>query len=129
MGVPAAGRTDRLLDTSYQLGKFMKHTAPGTAYPIVSVFSDPGTAQYANHIVSAVGSGWYQIDNGGRPNMAWYAGTQTGAEYRGGTFHMPASGVRVVCYYDAFKIHAYPDASILSATTCIGCGKPIPYEP
>jgi len=128
MGVPSAAPTERLFDTPYQLDKYMKHTAPGTAYPINSVFSSPGTAEYANYIVSAVGSGWYQLDDRGRYNMTWYAGTQTGAEYRGGTFHMPARGVRVVCYHDEFKIHAYPDAAIIPASSCLLCGKAIPYD-
>ena len=129
MGIPAAAPTDRLFDTSYQLGKYMKHTAPDTAYDINSVFSDPGTAAYAGYAVSTMGSGWYQIDDRGRYNMTWYAGSVVGAEYKGGIFHVPASGVKVVCYYDEFKIHAYPDATIIPATTCLRCGAPIPYEP
>ena len=129
MGIPAAALADRLFDTPYQLAKYMKHTAPGTAYPINSVFSSPGTAGYANYIVNTMGSGWYQVDDRGRYNMTWYAGSQTGAEYHGSTFHVPASGVKVVCYQDEFKIHAFPDAAIIPATTCLRCGKPIPYEP
>jgi hypothetical protein len=129
MGIPATAPTDRLFDTSYQLTKYMKHTALGTAYPINSVFSTPGTAQYADYIVSTVGSGWYQVDDQGRYNMTWYAGSAVGAEYRNGTFHVPASGVKVVCYRDEYKIHAFPDAAIVRATTCLRCGAPIPYGP
>ncbi|SRR6266545_1586737 len=128
MGIPAATPTERLFETPYQLAKYMKHTAPGTAYDINSVFSDPSTAAYAGYVVSIMGSGWYQVDDWGRYNMTWYAGSQTGAEYRGGTFHVPASGVKVVCYQDEFKIHAYPDAAIVPATTCLRCGIPIPYN-
>jgi hypothetical protein len=129
MGIPAAVPTDRLFDTPYQLVKYMKHTAPGTAYPINSVFSSPGTAEYAKYIVNTMGSGWYQVDDQGRYNMTWYAGSALGAEFRGGTFHMLANGVRVVCYHNEFKIHGFPDAKIIPATTCLRCGKPIPYEP
>lgn len=128
MGIPAVGRTDRLLDTRYQLEKYIKHTAPGTV-PVQSVFASPGTQAYADYIVNAAGSGWYQRDDQGSYSMVWYAGTQTGLEYRNGMFHAPASGVRVVCQDDEFKIHGYPDARIIPAISCDGCGRPIPYEP
>ncbi|NWF81565.1 MAG: hypothetical protein HXY37_16205 [Chloroflexi bacterium] len=127
LGIPTAGTVGPLFNTPYQLAKYMKHTAPGTAYSINSIFASPGTAQYAHYVLNTTASGWYQVDDYGRYNMTWYAGTVTGAEYRGGTFHVPASGVKVVCYQDTHKIHAFPDAAIIPATTCLRCGKPIPY--
>jgi len=130
MGIPATPQTDKLLDNRYQLEKFLKHTVPNTAYPISSVFSDPGTAAYAQYVVNTAGSGWFQIDDQGRNNMAWYAGSATGAEFRNGTFFLPANGIRLVCYYDEFKIHAFPDvAQGLNAVSCERCGRPVPYEP
>ena len=130
LGIPASTEIDHLLGNQYQLEKFVKHTIPNTAYPISSIFSDPGTAAYAHYVVSTAGSGWYQVDDQGRYNMAWYAGQATGAEYHNGVFHIPASGIRLVSYYNEFKIHAFPDAAQeLATATCDRCGKPIPYEP
>lgn len=127
LGIPGTASTDQLLGQSYQLDKFMKHTTLGTAYPVVSIFSTSGTAEYANYVVSTAGSGWFQVDDQGRHNMVWYAGRQTGAEFRNGTFYLPASGVKVVLYDNQYKIHAFPDAQILPATTCARCRTPIPY--
>jgi hypothetical protein len=100
---------------------------PGT-YSLNSVFPSPDLAQYQNYIVTTVGSGWVHEDANNRLSMTWYAGSQTGAEYRNGTFYLPASGVRVVCFENQFKIHAYPDASIIPASACSKCGAPIPYS-
>jgi hypothetical protein len=129
LGIPATVQTDKLLDSQYQLDKFLKHTAPGTTYQINSIFADPGTASYAQYVVNTAGSGWYQVDDQGRHSMAWYAGSATGAEFRNGGFYLPANGIRLVCYSDEFKIHAFPDAEqTLSTVTCERCGRLIPYE-
>src|SRR4051794_35048412 len=66
LGIPASPQTQDPLASHYQLAKFVKHTALGTIYPINSIFADPGTASYANYVVSTAGSGWFQVDDQGR---------------------------------------------------------------
>lgn len=117
--------------TSYQLGKFIEHTAPSSSAfpkPINSVFDDPTYSSYKNHIVCTAASGWVERDSQGRFNMAWYAGSKTGVTYRKGSFHAPADGVKLVLPHDVPRLHAYPiESSSLSTVTCLNCGAKVPH--
>jgi len=55
-----------LTGTSYQLEKFIKHTAPTVTYPINSIFDDPTYDTYSGYIVTGTISGLLEIDNYGR---------------------------------------------------------------
>ena len=115
-----------LTGTSYQLEKFIKHTAPTGTYPINSIFDDPTYDTYSGYIVTGTISGLLEIDNG-RKNFIWYAGKYTGVEYRNGIYIAPTNGVRIVLPEAATKIHAYPiQAQPGSINYCLKCGVPLP---
>lgn len=115
-----------LAGTQYQLEKFIKHTAPSTTYPLNSVFTGPASESYRNYIVTAVGSGYIQID-GNRINVVWVASATTGVTYRNGNFVAYNDAVKVVFHDDQFKIHGFPIGSAgFGSAACIVCGKPVP---
>ena len=129
LGVSLPAETDSLLDSEYQLEKFLKHTAP-IKYPYVSVFDSTGTENYKNYTVSTASSGWVEEDDKGRINMVWYAGKYTGATFENGIFKLPTDSVKVVYHGDAFKIHSFPTKQPkLRTAKCSKCGVDIPYEP
>lgn len=117
-----------LSGSDYQLDKFLKHTAPSTVYPGVnSIFDNPTYDSYKDFIVTTLASGSVQIDDYGRTNMVWYAGSGIGATYEDGAFTTHTDSVKVVLHDDELKIHAFPTASnVLESKTCLSCGKEIP---
>jgi len=108
----------------------MKHTAPCSSaiYPINSVFKDPTYETYENHIVNAAASGFLEIDDRGRKNIIWFAGSQIGVEYNDSVFVAPTDGVKLVLPEDENKIHAFSiGSSPMQSTTCASCGRTIPF--
>jgi hypothetical protein len=116
-----------LTGTSYQLGKFIKHTAPTGTYPLNSIFDDPTYSTYCDYVVTGTASGYLEMDNNNRKSFTWYAGQRTGAEYQNGVFVAPTSGVKIVLPENDSKLHAFPiAASPNSISYCAYCGKPLP---
>lgn len=116
-----------LTGTSYQLEKYIKHTAPTGIYTINSVFDDPTYNAYSGYIVTGTISGLLEIDDYGRKNFIWYAGEQTGVEYQNGVFIAPASGVKIVFPEDDTRLHAFPITAQSGTTNyCANCGAPLP---
>lgn len=110
----------------YQLSKFMKHTMPSGWVGVNSVFTDPSYETYANYLVSTTHSGCLEIDDRGRKNMIWYAGSGTGLTYENGLFKFSGDGVKVVCAEDEHKIHGFPfDSAMIRPKFCHSCGKPV----
>jgi hypothetical protein len=120
-----------LISGSYQLDKFIAHTAPSASHlekDINSVFSDPTYKGYSTYVVNTTASGFLEIDSGGHKNLIWFAGSQTGIEYRKGAFFAPSDGVKVVWPENDDKLHAFPIASSpLQSVVCTLCGRPIPF--
>jgi len=119
-----------LIDTCYKFGKFMKHTAPSASavYPVNSFFDDPTYHTYENYVVTTAASGFLEIDDCGRKNLIWYAGSRIGAEYHGGMFVAPTEGVKLVLSEDDSSIHAFSIGASPSRTGfCDSCGKPVPF--
>ena len=119
-----------LTDTVYKLDKFIKHTAPAASsvYGITSVFEDPAYYSVESYLVNAAASGFLEIDDRGRCNLIWYAGSRVGAEYHNGVFVAPTDGVKVVLPEDDAKIHTYSIGSSPSRSEfCASCGNPIPF--
>jgi hypothetical protein len=117
-----------LTETQYQLEKYLKHTAPASAYNFNSVFTGPGSEMYQHYIVTTVASGHVQVDDENRTNVVWVASDQTGISYSGGTFAGPNNAVKVVFHDDDKKIHGFPiHSSELKAAKCGICGRPVPY--
>jgi len=128
-GIVKPSIESNLSGTTYKLEKFLKHTAPATAYPgINSVFHDPSYESYKNYIVTTQASGTAQIDDRGRTNMVWYAGSGIGAIYEDGEFRISANAVKLVLPNDDYKVHAYPItlSTLLESTKCELCGKKTP---
>ena len=120
-----------LTDTPYKAGKFMKHTAPSASvvYSINSIFNDPTYKTYENHVVNATASGFLEIDDWGRKNIIWFAGSQIGVEYHNGVFVAPTDGVKLVLPEDDSRLHAFSiGSSPLQSMLCASCGRPIPYN-
>ncbi len=105
----------------------MKHSSPTASYNLNSVFSDPTYQAYSGYIVNTVASGLLEVDDQGRKNLMWFAGSQNGVEYRSGTFTAPTEGVKVVWSENESKLHAFPiAASPHRIEVCASCGNPIP---
>lgn len=116
-----------LTDNSYKLDKFIKHTAPSCLAGIISVFSNPTYSSYSTYVVNTAASGLLEIDARGRKNVIWFAGSQTGIEYRNGAFFAPSDGVKIVWPENDSKLHAFPIASSpLQSAVCASCGKLVP---
>jgi hypothetical protein len=127
LGLVSPANPISLTGTNYQLGRFIKHTAPTGTYSLNSVFDDPTYTAYSNYIVSGSVSGYLEIDDYGRKNIIWFAGEHTGAEFRNEVFIAPTNGVKIVLPEDDTKIHAFPlKASPGSINYCDSCGKPLP---
>jgi hypothetical protein len=117
---------DKLIGTQYQLDKFLKHTAPASHYTFNSVFTDSSTVAYRDYIVSAVSSGYVEVDSNNRLNIVWVASKDVGITYQDGLLYCPSDAVKVVFHDNEYKIHAFPiPSSGLTARHCIICGKPI----
>lgn len=97
--------------SSYQLSKFLKHTVPSTQNGLLSVFNSGCYGQYKNYIVNTMASGSTEIDDYGRKNIVWFAGSNTGLSYRDGNLEMPIDSVKVVLSDSDSKIHAFPTSS------------------
>lgn len=120
--------TTQPLGTTYQLGKFMKHTVPDPTLDIQSVFDSADTQKYADHIVQASLSGSVEFDDLGRRNVIWAAGEQTGFQYANGNLVQPQDAVKVVLSSETGRIHAYPqNTTNFSTAPCADCGGPVVY--
>jgi hypothetical protein len=119
-----------LTDTAYKLDKFIKHTAPSASavYPINTVFDDPTYPTIESLVVNTAASGFLEVDDRGRKNLIWYAGSRIGVEHHNGVFVAPTDGAKVVLSEDDTKVHAFSiGASPSRAEFCALCGKPIPF--
>lgn len=121
-------RVDTLLESNYQLEKYIKHTCPSTKEIIQSVFSNPSTSSYADYIVNAGFAGSVEIDIYNRTNIIWVAGESIGFNFKNGVPVHPENVVKVVLSTDENRIHAFSQSStkFLSAK-CILCGCNIIY--
>jgi hypothetical protein len=116
-----------LTGTPYQLGKYIKHTAPTGTYPLNSIFDDPTYTAYSKYIVTGTMSGFLEVDGYGRKNFIWYAGENTGAEYQNGIYVAPTSGVKIVLPENSARLHAFPLLAQPSLINyCQNCGVPLP---
>ena len=117
-----------LKGTSYQLEKFIKHTAPTGVYSLNSVFSGPSYDQYHDYIITTTVSGSVQVDDRGRTNLLYFAGSGIGVTYENGRLSIPADTVVVVFHDNEWKIHAFPaDSDSFQYSICQNCGAPIFY--
>lgn len=113
---------------SYQLGKFIKHTAPTGNYPVNSIFNDPDWSSYQDFMVTTANSGCLEVDDQGRSNLIWFAGEETGLRYDSGMYSASCSGVKVVLAENSGTIHAFPSDFHPESKTCGHCGKSVPYD-
>ena len=126
LGIVHPASPASLTATDYQLGKFLKHTAPSSSYPINGIFDDPSYEQYESYVVSALSSGSALVLDDGGVSMLWAAGRDIGIKVEEGKAAIPADTVTVVLVDDEFHIHAYPDASsYFRVANCVSCGVPI----
>lgn len=117
-----------LTGTSYQCGKFMKHTAPtGTFLEKNSIFVDPTYKNYRDNVITGSISGMVEIDERGRKNIIWHAGKVTGVMLVNGVYVAPEDGVKIVLSENEEKIHAYPISGIVGLVRkCQRCGTKLP---
>jgi len=116
---------DDLTGTDYQLDKFIKHTVPSTYYSgAVSVFQNPEYSAYSTYVGNTAGSGCLVIDDFGRKNLIWVAGSTTGFTFENGFYRRPEDAVKVVLYDNQWKIHAYPtNSDSVDTKRCKNCGR------
>jgi hypothetical protein len=124
LGIVRAASPESLTGTQYQLGKFLKHTAPTGTYPVNSVFDNPAYEAYQSYVVSAASSGSALVRDDGRVNLLWLAGRQIGVRLEGGQVIAPADLVVLVLVDDQYHMHAYPEISSgLGVYDCDNCGR------
>lgn len=120
-----------LVATSYQLDKYIKHTAPTSLHlfnNFVSVFSSPASVSYSSLLVSASSAGYVEVDSQNRVNIIWVASYQTGITLSRGQFVGPTEAVKLVLPYNQSKVHGFPvRVADLIVRPCSQCGAPLPY--
>jgi hypothetical protein len=111
--------------TSYQLGKYWKHTIPASKAAYNTVFTLPASSTYRDSLVETVAFGHLQIDDRGRQNLILLTPRQqTGIALQGGHVLGPTDGVKVVRPHNDSLIHAFPMCSSeLLFPKCAACGK------
>ena len=117
-----------LMQSTYQLDKYLKHTQPSTGVNIQGVFADPSTAAYQNYAVSASLSGSVVRQDDGKLRYSWVAGRHTGWTYVNGQVVRPTDAVRFVCVDEPGKEHPFPISSTaFTSGSCDDCGSNIVY--
>lgn len=117
--------TGKVVGSSYQLAKYLKHTVPDAGIEIQSVFETPSTQAYAEFLVDALAAGSVEIDDRGSTNVIWAAGQPTGFLFRSGSLTRPQDAVKVVLSSNTSKVHAYPaNSTNFIGVTCSQCGGP-----
>lgn len=125
-GYSTNAEIELLLDSQYQVEKFIKHTRPDRIFHINSIFADSSSDAYREFVINAAAAGSVEIDDRGKPNFIWVAGEEVGATYEDGILHYPADAIKLVLPFDSLKIHAFPiGSSSVSERTCSNCGAPI----
>jgi hypothetical protein len=115
--------TGKIVGSSYQLEKYVKHTVPDESFEVQSVFETPSTRVYADFLVDALTAGSIEIDDKGSTNVIWAAGRPTGFLYREGSLIQPQDAVKVVLSSSASRVHAYPaNSTNFAGVTCSRCG-------
>jgi hypothetical protein len=111
---------------SYQLSKYLRHTAPAGSQGIVSVFSD--STKYKEYWVNVTASGCLEIDELGRKNLVWFAGSKIGLTFRDGVYSASCEMVKVVLPESPSGVHLYPiSIDEVGVRTCASCGAPVPF--
>lgn len=123
-GYSTNAETELLLESDYQLEKFLKHTRPPRIYHLNSLFSDPSTNVYRDYVVNAAAAGSVEIDSLDRVNFIWLAGSVVGATYQEGKFDYSDDAVKIVLPFDDDRIHAFPMSSTsITNVSCAKCGR------
>lgn len=66
----------KVVASSYQLDKYLKHTLPSLSHELQSVFETPSTQTYRDYILDALAARSIEIDDHGSANVIWVAGAQ-----------------------------------------------------
>jgi hypothetical protein len=128
MGLIRRPHNDKLIRSSYQAEKYLKHTVINPKEKLQSLFSDPSTAVYADYIVDGIYSGSVEVDDHKRPNIILPVGSRVGFRYEYGNLIKPQDAVKVVLYHNDDKIHAFPENSTsFKSCACERCGQPVIY--
>ena len=125
-GYSSDAETELLLESDYQVEKFMKHTRPHRIYHFNSLFDDPSSDAYRDYVLNGAAAGSVEIHPDGKVSFTWVAGTTLGATFQDGALLYPDDAVKIVLPFDEDKIHAYPVSSTgLTSAYCANCGAPI----
>jgi len=120
--------TGNLMETGYQLEKYMKHICPASSEVIQSVFATASTSAYGSYVVNATLAGSVEIDDKGRANIIWAAGEKIGFLYEHGVLKHPEHVVKVVLTTDSGRVHAYSQSSTeFAGASCLDCGGAVLY--
>lgn len=117
---------------SYNLyEKYRKHVLNEGIYSVNSVFTYDNFdinapikyQEYEDYCFLTSVSGSLEIDDNGRSNLVWYAQKPTGELTIYGSASGHLDSVKLVLWYDAEKIHAFPTSSVaFFSTRCAICG-------
>jgi hypothetical protein len=112
-----------LINSTYQLDKFIKHTVLDPNEKLVSTFRSASTGDDQDLTVGAVNAGSVELDDYGRTNIICRAWKPTGDLYRLGQFVHVQASICVVLTSSTGKIHAFPDSDArYIGKTCLDCG-------
>ena len=118
--------TSGLLQSTYQLDKYVKHAHPPTQSGWVSIFCSTSPIIYMDYVVCAASAGAVEISPSGRRNFIRVAGHRTGFSYQNGVLVGPTDGVRLVLSSEADRVHAFPvSVSDVVTRLCASCGEPV----
>jgi hypothetical protein len=115
-----------LMNSEYQLAKFVKHTVVDPIFKLAGVFKDPQVSSYEKWVVNSVASGCVVLTPNSTHEYVFLASQQVGVTYKHGSFHTAADAVKVVLPTSPEKVHAYPISShVIAAKKCAKCGRPV----
>jgi hypothetical protein len=115
------------LESSYQVGKFAKHTTPPSTSITepLGIFTSTSTDDYTRHVQQAATFGVVEITPWGRRNFICPTPQAIGVQYQPRGPILLADCVRTVLSSGERLVHAYPDIIPAAMCLCAACRSPL----
>ncbi|MCE0496576.1 MAG: hypothetical protein LV481_01330 [Methylacidiphilales bacterium] len=124
---PVVAPTSNITGSTYQLGKFMKHTMPTNYAGVLSIFDRPEYTPYLDYTVTTAASGSVEVDAQNRVNLIWYAGKHVGMTFEDGIYYCPDDAIKVVLHHDITLVHSFSaNYEFQYINRCKNCDRYIP---
>jgi hypothetical protein len=114
---------NHIFQTTYQVHKFIKHTALNTGKSDKSIFLTRSTAAYDSYSAMTYERGFIEVEDNGNHSLIAITTDVIGTMYSGGFPIYDCNGVKTVLTTSQEKIHTYPISSTQYASAyCRTCG-------